>query len=82
MMNMNYLISIEMISLINIITKGEYVMAWTIVKSILIMLAVFWAPQLIGLIIPGTIGEGIYTAVIVGVATVIIVYHIDKLRTK
>ena len=82
MMNMNYIISIEMISLINIITKGEYVMAWTIVKSILIMLAVFWAPQLIGLIIPGTIGEGIYEVIAIGVATVIIVYHIDKLRTK
>ena len=57
-------------------------MAWTIVKSILIMLAVFWAPQLIGLIIPGTIGEGIYEVIAIGVATVIIVYHIDKLITK
>lgn len=66
MMNMNYIISIEMISLINIITKGEYVMTWTIVKSILIMLAVFWIPQFLCLIIPGTIGEGIYTAIIVG----------------
>ena len=45
------------------------------------MLAVFWAPQLIGLIIPGTIGEGIYEVIAIGVATVIIVYHIDKLRT-
>ena len=57
-------------------------MARTIVKSILIMLAVFWIPQFLCFIIPGTIGEGIYTAIIVGVATVIIVYHIDKLRTK
>ena len=46
------------------------------------MLAVFWIPQFLCFIIPGTIGEGIYTAIIVGVATVIIVYHIDKLRTK
>ena len=55
--------------------------ACTIVKSIIIMLVVFWIPQLICLIIPGTIGEGIYEVIAIGVATVIIVYHIDKLRT-
>jgi len=57
-------------------------MAWMIVKSILIMLVVFWIPQFLCLIIPETIGEGIYEVIAIGVATVIIVYHIDKLRTK